>query len=559
MPRASIGVAVLIQSKGDEDRCRRFDRLSRIDTPDPTHFNRLMTMKFASPRVLLVGFLVAWFAVPKIHAQDLPASPKELNELAAKFLETRKREIDEPFAARRAQVDKSYLNALGQALQKASAEGDLETVLELRKETERVQKGEPFPGVAEYRRFKARELVETYGEYLAKSEAEKASLVSGMAAEFDKGLRTLLSDLTKQGRVDDAVAVKTFREGPEMKKLVPGGTTPAVAAAPGMTVTPSSASPAPNPLPVSTPEAVPTGPARLVIVPLAAGGIRHPVFESVAAADFQDVVFIGRSVFPNIGVVRADGSLVHWRGDGGTPEIVPGSATLCVQDHLLPLVGLNADGTLVSSATDDADLASRLKSENGITHIAASSGVLSVVRRDGSLAVLGPRFNVPTAGVMNGMANVSQVGFSGAAFSTVLKTDGTVIEIANGAPREQSRAEGVVKIHAHSVGGTRSGEVMSWGVFTGDVTNELGRNPRQVFAENRRFGGIRADGRVFLAKMDDAGKWQALDAVAKVLKGAYSFTWLYDDRSEWIAAVLPVDSVSRSGFWELEELAVVRN
>jgi len=59
--------------------------------------------------------------------------------------------------------------------------------------------------------------------------------------------------------------------------------------------------------------------------------------------------------------------------------------------------------------------------------------------------------------------------------------------------------------------------------------------------------------------MDDAGKWQALDAVAKVLKGAYSFTWLYDDRSEWIAAVLPVDSVSRSGFWELEELAVVRN
>ena len=238
--------------------------------------------------------------------------------------------------------------------------------------------------------------------------------------------------------------------------------------------------------------------------------------------------------------------------------MVPGSATVCLQAHGLPVVGLNADGTLFSSATDDADLATRLKTESGITHIASSYGVLSIVRDDGSLAVLGPNANVPNTGVMNGMTNVSQVGFSGASFATVLKTDGTVISLANGSPREVGLSEEVVQILAHTVGQTRSGEVISWGVFAEEVTKELGRNPRQVFAENRRFGGIRSDGTVFLAKMDDVGKWKKLDTLARALKGTHSLTWLFDDRSDWIAAVLPADSIPRSGLWELEELAAAR-
>lgn len=487
------------------------------------------------------------------RAQEVPATPKELHELTTKFLETRKREVDEPFAVRQAQVDKNYLNALSQASQKAAAEGDLETVLELRKETERIGKGGGFPGVTAYQRPKARELVKTYGDYLAQTESERANKVNALAAQLDTGLRALLADLTKQGRVEDAIAVKTFREGTGLKSLISGGASKDADAAMATFFTPSEAPAAP---PATAP--APTGPARLVIVPVKGGGARHPAAESIATADLQDLTYVCTTNHLTIGAVRADGSIVLWDHEGGAPQIVPGKATYGVKDHTLPLVGLNADGTLVATASDDAELTSRLQSETGVTHIAASSGVLSVVHADGRLAILGPRADVPTAAVMNGMKEVSQVGFSGAAFSSVLKTDGTVIEVSNGSPREQARAKGIVKLHAHQLGENKSGEVISWGPASEEVTKALGRNPRQVFFLNRRFGGIRSDGSVYLAEMDDTGGWRELSDLAKALEGARSFTWLSDGIEGWIVALLPAEVVFRSGFWELEELAAAR-
>jgi hypothetical protein len=492
-------------------------------------------------------------------AQNPPTAPKELADLTTKFLEAKTREIDTPFATRRAQVDKNYVNALTQAAETATADGDLETVLEVRKEITRVKQGGIFEGVTAYRQFKTRELVETYGKFLAQSESERSKLVNALTEQLDRGLNQLVVDLTKQGRVEDAVRVKTFREGPEMKQLALGGGSGSLDemhAALATLPTPAGGSPMTTGRPTNATPA--SGPTRVVIVPLQAGGSGHPVFEAIAAADFGDVIYIGKSIFPIVGMVRADGTLVHWRGDSGAPEQVPGTATLCVHDHLLPLIALNADGSLASSTTDDADLSSKLKAETQVSHVFASSGVLSVVRKDGSLTVLGPRASVATTATMIGMKEVSQVGFSGAAFASVLKSDGTVIEIANGAPRPVEGHRDLVKLHSHLVGENRSGEVVAWGTFPEEILDELGRRPIQVFAENRRFAGIRSDGSFFLAMMDDTGSWHGLKAVADALEGARTFTWLFDERSDWIAAALPAESVSRSGLWETEALAAER-
>lgn len=503
---------------------------------------------FVSASVYVVGASLS-------HSEGLPSEPKELNELLGRSVGIRQEQIDRPISERRTALAEKYVAALEKALLETSQAGDLDAAVELKEEISRMDEGKPL--TKQYSTVRVNALAKTFVEYSGKVDREEVELRRSFARKLSDALGGLQSDLTKQARVEDAILVKKFREGAGFLDVVVGegmmnsGVRSALASAfnAGSSGLPSESSAGGEPV----------GATRVVLIPMSESAVAPAIFQKVQEADMTDIVGVGRTLFPNLGMFRSDGSLVYWKDGEDEPEIVPGSVIFCDQSYECPLAGLNRDGTVSCSSDASPDLIQSLRSATDVIHLRATSAVISLVKKNGSIELFGSRRGVPTPAFMAGMSDVREVEFAGAAFASVLKSDGSVIEISNGTALEAQGKGKVRKLHAHGIGEDSSGKLLSWGAFSVELLEEAGRKPKSIFSVSRRFAALRRDGSFFLSTSNDQGRWEEQKKYAEALDGAVAFTWLIGTNEDWILAVVPADSVSRSGVWKVEELAEERD
>jgi serine/threonine protein kinase len=144
--------------------------------------------------------------------------PPELAVLDTEFQKLKMERVIAPFEAEVAKLNASYTAGLEREIMKDRAEGRPDEALLLEEERTLIRDRQIVPSLEEesapgnptsdrLKRFRV-----TYRKMLAKLEAQRVEKLKSVIGPLDFPLRTLETDLTKQGRVTDAKVVREYRE-----------------------------------------------------------------------------------------------------------------------------------------------------------------------------------------------------------------------------------------------------------------------------------------------------------------------------------------------------------
>jgi formylglycine-generating enzyme required for sulfatase activity len=111
-------------------------------------------------------------------------------------------------------LDKSYEGALDRALAAATQRGSLDDALAVREEKQWLEKGEGVPGEVDDKNVTSalKDLRKTYRGAYARLEADRVKNLQPLYDKYDQALANYESELTKAGKIDDAMQVKSARE-----------------------------------------------------------------------------------------------------------------------------------------------------------------------------------------------------------------------------------------------------------------------------------------------------------------------------------------------------------
>ena len=153
---------------------------------------------------------------PTAPAAEAPAQTDMQKWLAttdAQWQATFKRDVTDVHEADLNKVKLQYLSALEEGIKKASAAGDLDGAVALRNEQQRFGDTQLFPEQDEADDTAVvKRLRTTVRAQLAKLNTEKATRSKALHAKYDQVLASGQTQLTRQGRLDDATAVKKKRD-----------------------------------------------------------------------------------------------------------------------------------------------------------------------------------------------------------------------------------------------------------------------------------------------------------------------------------------------------------
>ena len=170
-----------------------------------------MNAFFKSPTFTLRA-LCAFF----LFAGPLAAAEDEVEQLQTAF----EKRHGEANAKRDEQLDKleaGYQAALNRHIDKVKASGNLEDVLTLRDEVDAVREGvDPLPALPATATQEFKQLRKTYEEARRVIEKSHATSVSDLASKMSEALKTKEVQLTKAGKIDEALAAKKMREALEV-------------------------------------------------------------------------------------------------------------------------------------------------------------------------------------------------------------------------------------------------------------------------------------------------------------------------------------------------------
>lgn len=159
--------------------------------------------------------LLGLAAAPCLSAQEPPKSEVDLRLAAmeAEFQAGFRQKVAFAHELSVGELNTKYGAALTRAQDDASKRGDLETAILYREEKARVDAGKGVPATDEATVPPAlKALRETYRTTLAKLDAERAVLAAPLMKEQDQKLAEYQTLLTTQGRLDDALKVKSARD-----------------------------------------------------------------------------------------------------------------------------------------------------------------------------------------------------------------------------------------------------------------------------------------------------------------------------------------------------------
>jgi len=535
-------------------------------------------------RTWFVGALLLFVTAFPLPAEaEVPESPPELKQLLTDFRERRDQSLRNPIEARLARLHGQYAAALERGIGRATEQGNLDAVLELRNELQRLEDGEPCNLDRTFETASGRKLGKTYHAEIEEILVTDAKRRERFAARLDQALENLQADFTRREQVEQALEVKNYREGGAVTDFVTAyqehfPSLPFDALAAAQEVESESVPNDSTPLgggeePDFEFEAIASIPpqerpsCRLVFLPIERpqGSPVPSTFRAIAAADRTDLVGVGHAPFPHVGVIRKDGAMMLWEdGPGeGPPETAPGSHVWCEQHSRTPLIGLNVDGTLSALGGEaDPGLRAKLHVQRDVSAFALTHQSIGVIHRDGAVTVLGQN-NHRTVDVIHSLEDVKDMQFAGIQYAGILLEDGTAFKISNGQRKKSQSPRGMERLHNGGLREDRSGTVITTAGNSSRwapqwVIDKVGRDPRQVYSTSDFFGAIEEDGRFHLWEHLDNGEWEQREACEEALRGAFQFAWLNRVGDEWIAALLPADSVPRSGVWDAEELVKAR-
>ena len=188
----------------------------------------------------------------------------------------------------------------------------------------------------------------------------------------------------------------------------------------------------------------------------------------------------------------------------------------------------------------------------------ATSAVAVFVKRNGTLIPVGPRKNVVAdVKAISGIREAHTITFSGAKYFNILRKNGEVINVANDELIDK-RLPTLSRLFNNGIGQGVSGEITVWGGASSDVVEAVGKNPLQVFSFGRDFLAVGSGNQFHYSRKSDQTGWENVSKVETALKGCQGFAVIGSKDQMWLLALLPSESVPRSGVWNAEELGNAR-
>jgi len=160
------------------------------------------------PRFLLIALLAI--------ASSVRA---DLTEIENQFRAAYELHVGQQHAAEVAALDLKYIGALERAMQTASQGGKLEDAVFLREEIQRVKDKGPLPEKDDGLAPVLAKLRATYRDQFGKLLAARQKAVAPIIEKFGVALVAYQEELTKAGKLDEALDVKAYREAGLFQKL----------------------------------------------------------------------------------------------------------------------------------------------------------------------------------------------------------------------------------------------------------------------------------------------------------------------------------------------------
>jgi serine/threonine protein kinase/formylglycine-generating enzyme required for sulfatase activity len=162
-------------------------------------------------------------AVPPPPKNDLES---RLATLENGFKNAAAGEPETTFQASLGSLNKSYLGALDRALASATQTGKLEEAVSLREEKQRIEAGQGVPSLLEESTLiqavpeTLKKLRGTYRATLSQHDSVRAKALITLYEKYEQALEGMQAELTKAGKLDDALRVKEARAQISGRKAV---------------------------------------------------------------------------------------------------------------------------------------------------------------------------------------------------------------------------------------------------------------------------------------------------------------------------------------------------
>ena len=458
---------------------------------------------------------------------------------------------------------RKYIADLRALEKKTSATGDLDMVLQVSKERESWESGNPTPSINPQDNsvlLDLRKLRYYFDQEL--SQIRAAGILSSNRQNHDitKKLETLVQTLTKEGKISQAVEVRKVKE-----QFIAGVLK--IDSSKEATIVKDTPKPmVPNPG-SETPDA-PTQSAkksRIVAITLQQGEQDEKynlIFDRIAQDDLTDIVSLGSPLpFNHLVAIRDNGTMVAWQGSKARQDTT-GDFVWAVRHHYLPPIGLQSTGQILAGPSGETEFKSRIEQIDDAVSISASNGVLAAVREDGSIEVIGKESEKPFPQFLKQQRNnVSQIFMDGNTHARVLTRDGKVIDYRDNSV--STLADNIATMHTFHFGKNLDGELIAWGPGSKDVNRMIGAEnnlPESAYLTHDWLVLMYKNGErhFWTGESRRLANWKRDRNMERAIHGATQLRRLAWEQWRWLVVLIPADSVPRSGLWEVHDLVKAR-
>ena len=321
----------------------------------------------------------------------------------------------------------------------------------------------------------------------------------------------------------------------------------------------------PLPDPIGYPP-LPTEKCRLVVVRTPLSNPKTPLagFAKVEADDETDIVKLASDggIQGAVVAISSSGQPILW--EPGGIRVAPRDAkSVEAFNYNRPLgfLWIDKDGNVSCHTDVEGDDKSELEALKNVVYAKVTNGLFFGITSDGKRHLIGPGKDLePIASIKKELDRIHQISFAGPNFSTFLTSEGEKIGISPHPEEKDRKAEGKF-VHLFYTGAATNEngrlEVFSYEIeeFLSNA-NRAKQSSRCVAATGS--GGLAAfqmlDGPwVFGWKVGE--KWEESEKLGVALNGA---TQVEYGSGNFFYALLPADTVPRSGLWDIDELIAAR-
>jgi len=323
------------------------------------------------------------------------------------------------------------------------------------------------------------------------------------------------------------------------------------------------------PLPDPQLPPLPNVKCRIVVVkmPGAKPTMSQEAFAAVQRDDYADVVKLADRMSPeNVVAIRVDGQPVRWNQEGKRDSARAQAVLAFETEWLGGWFWVERDGRIkCDRAVRPDELVKELEALKGVVHCSVDYHLVFAITADGARHVLGRDRDHPNLRLaLAGIENIVKADFGSASFASALKNDGSVATFVQEKKFGLSSAPGACihqYVYAVKMGSDRK-VVLTGGAYANalPLLDEVGSSVRE-FVPGPNENPVHA---IQLENLE----WRFLYGPAR----GGTLTWHVDlgkalgdavqiarpREDGFIVALLPADSVPRSGIWELGELVAHR-